>query len=135
MGTSWIKPNINQIDVSNKTRTHTLNSSICTEEEFDQTVTWNKNFKALKHIGRGAFGEVYLVKSMKDGQHYAMKVISKEKITDEKHLDHFKSEKAVLSTIKHPFLLDSVEAYESKSKYYIVMEYMGGGSLKSLLCK
>ena len=38
------------------------------------------SFKPIQMLGKGSFGEVYLVQKLKGGQHYAMKVLSKQRI-------------------------------------------------------
>ena len=38
------------------------------------------SFKKISILGKGAFGEVYLVENIQDGQRYAMKVLDKATI-------------------------------------------------------
>lgn len=40
-----------------------------------------RDYTLLKVIGTGSFGKVFLVKN-EDGEHFAMKVLNKENITD-----------------------------------------------------
>ena len=37
-----------------------------------------EDYKIIKHIGRGTFGKVYLVKNVQTGQFFAMKSIRKD---------------------------------------------------------
>ena len=41
-----------------------------------QTKTTVKDFKVVKRLGKGAFGEVYKVQRISDGEVYAMKKIN-----------------------------------------------------------
>lgn len=43
-------------------------------------------FKNKKRLGKGAYGDVYLVEDTKDGINYALKLISIRMILEEPHL-------------------------------------------------
>lgn len=59
-------------------------SSVDTKKSFGQKVKTQKvgpqSFKALKLIGVGSFGEVFLVEKIDTGKLYAMKILKKDKI-------------------------------------------------------
>ncbi len=60
-------------------------------------------------MGKGSFGEVYLVQKIK-GQNashlYAMKVLSKERIMGHNLVRYAKTERNVLSYTRHPFIVN-----------------------------
>lgn len=58
-------------------------------------------------IGKGSFGEVYLVRK-KDSNYeqlFAMKVLQKEKILGQNLVKYAVTERHVLSITKHPFIV------------------------------
>lgn len=62
------------------------------------------DFQNLKVIGRGGFGRVLLVRKNDTGQVYAMKILKKSVIAARGEIEHTRTEKSVLSKLKHPFL-------------------------------
>lgn len=56
-------------------------------------------------LGKGSFGEVYLVEKVSDKLLYAMKVLSKEKILGKNLSRYALTERNVLSIMNHPFIV------------------------------
>jgi protein-serine/threonine kinase len=65
----------------------------------------------LKLLGRGSFGEVYLVREEKTGDLYAMKVLAKQKVLNQNLLKYAKTERNVLSYTRHPFIVSLNAAF------------------------
>ena len=63
-----------------------------------------EQFKIIKRIGEGAFGKVYLVQRNTE-KLYAMKCIRKDLIIEYKQIKNLESEKNILRSIDHPFLI------------------------------
>ena len=63
------------------------------------------NFICLAQLGKGSFGEVYLVKKLNTEEKYAMKVLSKDRIMSQNLLKYAIAERNVLSTSNHPFIV------------------------------
>lgn len=59
----------------------------------------------LTLLGKGSFGEVYLVKHVASDKLYAMKVASKSKVQQHNLLRYVKTERNVLSLVRHPFVV------------------------------
>lgn len=72
-----------------------------------QWVRPNTTF-SLTRVGTGSFGRVHLakLKSDKEETPYALKMLKKSEIIRLKQVDHVKTEKKLLKTIKHPFIID-----------------------------
>ena len=60
------------------------------------------NFVVLKELGKGSFGEVFLVSKQDSGQLYAMKVLQKEKIISQNLIKYALTERNVLSVHEAP---------------------------------
>lgn len=54
------------------------------------------------------------------GKVYAMKVLKKEFILKRKQYDHTLSERRILETIKHPFIVSLWYAFQTEHKLYMV---------------
>ncbi|KAA0189966.1 hypothetical protein HAZT_HAZT011456, partial [Hyalella azteca] len=92
-----------------------------------------QDFQLLNVLGKGGYGKVFQVRKItgKDyGSIYAMKVVKKAVIVrNQKDTDHTKAERNILETIKHPFLVDLVYAFQTQDKLYLILEYLSGGEL------
>ncbi|KAL4109083.1 hypothetical protein PRIC1_000788 [Phytophthora ramorum] len=91
------------------------------------------DFQLLSVIGQGAFGKVLLVRHSTTGQVHAMKIISKQFIIDKDSVHYMKTERDVMTKIRHPFVIGLSYAFQTESKVYLVMEYQSGGELFSYL--
>ena len=70
-----------------------------------------------------------LVRNRLNHRKYAMKVISKKLIKKKNHMTYMKSEKAILTKIVHPFIVSLKFAFQSETKLFLVMTFLGGGEL------
>lgn len=91
------------------------------------------DFELQYLLGRGSFGDVYLVKHRETGQLYAMKVLSKEKIISRNLMNYAITERNVMSYITHPFIVGLNFAFQTNTKLVLIMDYCPGGDLGKLL--
>jgi serine/threonine protein kinase len=56
-------------------------------------------------------------------------VLKKKNIIKRKQVDHTKTERAVLSFTRHPFIVSLHWAFQTKQKLYFVLDYCSGGEL------
>ena len=56
-------------------------------------------------LGTGSFGEVFLVEHKTDQNLFAMKVLSKKKIKEENLKKYAITERNVMSSMDHPFII------------------------------
>jgi serine/threonine protein kinase len=87
------------------------------------------NFICLAQLGKGSFGEVYLVKKLNTEEKYAMKVLSKDRIMSQNLLKYAIAERNVLSTSNHPFIVKLSYAFQTSSRLFLVIEYCPNGDL------
>jgi len=87
------------------------------------------SFKMIRVIGKGSFGKVFLVKEIKTGDMFALKVLRKDNIIKRNQVEHTKTERSVLGYVKHPFIVSLNMAFQSKDKLYFVLDYCAGGEL------
>lgn len=66
------------------------------DENVDVSKFKLEDYKIVKHVGRGTFGKVYLVKNNYTNQHFAMKSIRKDVVLQHESLESLKVEKLIL---------------------------------------
>lgn len=87
------------------------------------------DFDMITVIGQGSFGKVVQVRSKKNGQIYAMKMLNKRSIVERGEVEHTKAEKEILQTVKHPFLMCLHYSFQTPDKLYLVMDFVNGGEM------
>lgn len=91
------------------------------------------DFELLKPISRGAFGNVYLARKRATDDLYAVKVLKKSDMINKNMINHVQTERRILSLTQTPFVVMLYYAFESSDHLFLVMEYLIGGDLSSLL--
>jgi len=94
-----------------------------------------EDFRTVKVIGRGAFGEVRVVLKKDDDKVYAMKTMRKKEMIDADHVAHIKAERDLLSAAESPWLVRLIYSFQDDIYLYLVMEYCGGGDLMTILIR
>lgn len=97
------------------------------------------DFVYYRLLGKGSFGEVFLVKKKdevnKTEKYLAMKILSKDKILGKNLKRYALTERNVMSVINHPFMVRLHYAFQTSSKLFLVMDYYPGGDLGKLIAK
>lgn len=93
------------------------------------------DFDFLSTLGTGTFGRVRLVKFKRDpnSEPMALKMLKKTEIIRLKQIDHVKSEKKILESIHHPFIVELKGTFQTESHVFMLLDYACGGELFSLL--
>ena len=97
------------------------------EKEIEKIST--KSFICLALLGRGSFGEVYLVQKIDTKHNYAMKILRKERIMGQNLSKYALAERNILSLCDHPFIVKLNYAFQSATKLFLILEYCPGGDL------
>lgn len=92
-----------------------------------QVRSFNNSYKTGKMLGEGAFSKVYEGRS-KDGKIYAIKDVTKAKLTREDDLA-LRDEIGILRAFTHPNIIRLYEVFDEPEHYYLVTEMMRGGEL------
>ncbi|KAL1552999.1 CBL-interacting serine/threonine-protein kinase 3 [Salvia divinorum] len=80
-------------------------------------------------IGEGTFAKVKFAKNTETGQPVAIKILDKDKVLKHKMAEQIRREIATMKLIKHPHVVQLYEVMASKTKIFIVLEFVTGGEL------
>lgn len=88
-----------------------------------------EDFELMRVIGKGSFGKVFLVQKKDTRDVFAMKVLKKDHVRKRKQIEHTRTERRILGTVRHPFIVGMHYAFQSPEKLYFVLDYCPGGEL------
>ncbi|XP_022905232.1 serine/threonine-protein kinase Genghis Khan isoform X2 [Onthophagus taurus] len=94
-----------------------------------------EDFDIIKVIGRGAFGEVCVVKMRGSDKVFAMKILNKWEMLKRAETACFQEERDVLVYGDRRWITHLHYAFQDDSNLYLVMDYYCGGDLLTLLSK
>lgn len=86
-------------------------------------------------MGTGSFGRVHLAQSHHNHRYYAIKVLKKSEVVRLKQVEHTNSEKNILEIAANPFMVNLWGTFQDDLNLYMVMDYVPGGELFSILRK
>ncbi|ODV87789.1 hypothetical protein CANARDRAFT_183904, partial [[Candida] arabinofermentans NRRL YB-2248] len=93
-----------------------------------------KDYEVIKPISKGAFGSVFLAKRKLTGEYYAIKVLKKSDMVAKNQVTNVKFERAIMmAQANSPYVVQLMATFQSSSYLYLVMEYLNGGDLATLL--
>ncbi|XVF09195.1 hypothetical protein REPUB_Repub07fG0071000 [Reevesia pubescens] len=124
--------------------TETENDAEAEAEEEAETKIGPEDFEIMRVVGKGAFGKVFQVR--KKGRNdeecesegegdgdgdgiFAMKVMRKDTIIKKNHVDYMKAERDILTKVIHPFIVPLRYSFQTKSKLYLILDFINGGHL------
>ena len=93
------------------------------------------DFEPIKVIGKGAFGEVRLVQKVDTGHVYAMKILRKADMVEKEQVAHVRAERDILVEADHQWVVKMYFSFQDPLNLYLVMEFLPGGDLMTLLMK
>ena len=99
---------------------------------------WNTtiaDFEIIKKISSGAYARVYLAKKKATGDIYAIKVLNKMDVKEKNQVKRILVERDILLKFSNPYIIRFYYSIIGMNNLYLVMEYLPGGDLYSLLQK
>ena len=119
---------INRSNIIDKTIAENLHCQLTLNSIEEERIT-PSSFVCLAMLGKGSFGEVYLVQKINTQEKFAMKVLRKERIMSQNLLKYAMAERNVLSLSNHPFIVKLNYAFQTSSKLFLILDYCSGGDL------
>ena len=95
----------------------------------------DNRYEILKSIGEGGMANVYLAWDTILEREVAVKILRGDLSDDEKFIRRFQREANSASSLRHPNVVEMYDVGEDQGRYFIVMEYVAGKTLKGLIKK
>ncbi|KAK7341064.1 hypothetical protein VNO80_23988 [Phaseolus coccineus] len=92
-----------------------------------------EDFEIMQPISRGAFGRVFLAKKKITGDLFAIKVLKKADMIRKNAVQSILAERDILISVRNPFVVRFFYSFTCRENLYLVMEYLNGGDLYSML--
>lgn len=92
-----------------------------------------ERYRVTRLLHRGGFGFIYLAQDKVLGKDVALKELIPVLADDPATLKRFICEAQATSRLAHPNIVRTLNVFTDRGNYYIVMEYLPGGSLEELL--
>ncbi|XP_028794625.1 CBL-interacting serine/threonine-protein kinase 3 [Neltuma alba] len=86
-------------------------------------------YEVGRTIGEGTFAKVKFARNSETREPVAIKILEKEKVLKHKMAEQIRREIATMKLIKHPNVVRLYEVMGSRTKIYIVLEFVTGGEL------
>lgn len=109
-------------------------------EEYRRTTIQNdipspteEDFEVIKLISNGAYGAVHLVKHRRTHERHAIKKISKIDLIHRNQIEQVFLERDIMTLTNNPFVVSLFCTFETKNYLCLVMEYVEGGDVATLL--
>ncbi|XP_048330846.2 CBL-interacting serine/threonine-protein kinase 23 isoform X4 [Ziziphus jujuba] len=80
-------------------------------------------------LGEGNFAKVKFARNVETNDNVAIKILDKDKLLKHKMIGQIKREISTMKLIRHPNVIRMYEVMASKTKIYIVLEFVTGGEL------
>ncbi|XP_020584968.1 serine/threonine-protein kinase 38-like [Phalaenopsis equestris] len=93
------------------------------------------DFDLLIMIGKGAFGEVRIVREKATGNVYAMKKLKKSEMLRRGQVEHVRAERNILAEVDSNFIVRLYCSFQDNEFLYLIMEYLPGGDMMTLLMR
>lgn len=93
------------------------------------------NFLLERQVGAGGMGAVFLGRDVSLNRVVAVKVLKPELVSDQKFLATFLREAEITASLNHPNVVQVYAFGQHEGVYYMVVEYISGGSLDDKIAK
>ena len=95
----------------------------------------NQRYEIEEKIGDGGMAAVYRGRDIRLNRVVAIKVLHAHHASDSNFLQRFNHEAQVAANLRHPSIVDIYDVGKEDRFHYIVMEYVDGSDLKSLILR
>ncbi|HRQ40646.1 MAG TPA: protein kinase [Chloroflexota bacterium] len=99
----------------------------------DEAIVLNGRYQLLERVGSGGMAVVYKAQDLALGRIVAIKMLQESLTSDEGFLRRFQREAHAAANLTHPNIVTVHDIGQDGHRYYIVMEYVDGRTLKQLI--
>ena len=93
------------------------------------------NYRIIKKLGQGTFGQVYKIMQLKTGNIRALKIIPKNNLRTGFTDKDITREINIMKNLDHPHIIKLYEFYKDTENYYLVNEFCTEGDLSEKMNK
>jgi len=93
------------------------------------------DYQTIKTVGKGAFGEVKVVRRKQDGRVYALKSQLKTQTIAQLQAARVRTERDILVENQSPWVVKLYTTFQDARFLYMLMEFVPGGDLMTMLIK
>ncbi len=97
--------------------------------------TLGNRYKIISKLGEGGMAEVYKAACLVLNRTVAVKVLRPQFASDEEFVERFRREAQAAASLSHPNIVGIYDVGHDGDRYYIVMEYVQGQSLRDTIRK
>jgi serine/threonine-protein kinase len=94
---------------------------------------YNGRYELVSQVARGGTAQVYRARDLLLDRPVALKVLFPELSTDHAFVERFRREAQAAANLSHPNIVPVFDWGQSESTYFIVMEYVDGEALSSII--
>lgn len=94
---------------------------------------FSNRYELVRHIARGGMAQVYLAQDLLLDRPVAIKVLFPELSSDPSFVERFRREAQAAANLSHPNIVSIYDWGQGEHTYFIVMEYIDGETLSSLV--
>src|SRR5271157_3851434 len=102
-------------------------------EPVEQPRVFSNRYELTHMIARGGMAQVYLARDVLLDRLVALKVLFPELSVDRAFVTRFRNEAKAAANLTHPNIVSVYDWGQGDNTYYIVMEYVDGSTLSSML--
>ncbi|MEW6413274.1 MAG: protein kinase [Candidatus Zixiibacteriota bacterium] len=84
-------------------------------------------------IGQGGVAEIYRARQESLDRDVAIKILSSKMLSDQDIVRRFERESLVIARLNHPNIVHVIDRGKAGGRYYFVMEYVDGTSLREII--
>jgi serine/threonine-protein kinase len=103
-----------------------MEGTVLLVQKFGKYESWEK-------IGDGVYGSTYRSRDPLLDRQVAIKSYRAELTASPEFMEHFRREARQLASLRHPNIVTVIDGGEENGQFYLVMEYLPGGSLVQML--
>jgi serine/threonine protein kinase len=93
------------------------------------------DFDLLCTLGSGTWGKVFAARHKHTNITFALKIMEKQYLVEQKVVDHIIRERKIMSELLHPFILNLHGHFSTPTKLYMVMRLAPGGDISQVLAR
>ncbi len=99
----------------------------------EEAIVLNGRYQLLERVGSGGMAVVYKAQDLALGRIVAIKMLQESLTSDEGFLRRFQREAHAAANLTHPNIVTVHDIGQDGRRYYIVMEFIDGRTLKQLI--